>query len=118
MISKLKQIKGKFLYLLIISCNVLKIFFLPFWPLIRGPVASHSESRESERIMKKRENVKEEGRGIELRMGGRQMIKESVVIQLRACLWRGFLSTAAKITRQELSPKVLLIAGKSHLVPQ
>lgn len=44
-----------------------------------------------------------------------------MVIQLRAlteCLWRSFLRAAAKITRQELSPKVLLIAGKSHLVPQ
>lgn len=44
-----------------------------------------------------------------------------MVIQLRAseesAFRRGFLSTAAKITRQELSPKVLLIAGKSHLVP-
>lgn len=36
----------------------------------------------------------------------------------RVCLWLSVLSAAAKITRQELSPKVLLIAGKSHLVPQ
>lgn len=81
--------------------------------------------RESKRqgIRNKRENVKEEG-GIELRMGARQerdnKRKHGYTTQSlrRVCLWQGFLSTAAKITRQELSPEVLLIAGKSHLVPQ
>lgn len=42
-----------------------------------------------------------------------------MVIELgvSVCLLQGILSVAAKVTRQELSPKVLLIADKSHLAP-
>lgn len=78
--------------------------------------------RERRGIWKRRENVKEEG-GIELRMGQRPEKDNkrkhgyTTLSLRRVCLWQGFLSMAAKITRQELSPKVLLIAGKSHLVP-
>lgn len=79
--------------------------------------------RERQRIGKKRENVKDE-RGIELRMGARQEGQNkrkrgyTTPSLRRVCLWQGLSRVAAKITRQELSPKVLLIAGKSHLVPQ
>lgn len=82
-----------------------------------------AESERKTENWKKKENVKEEG-GIELRMGVRQerdnKRKHGYTTHSlrRACLWQGLLSMAATITRQELSPKVLLIAGESHLVPQ
>lgn len=44
--------------------------------------------------------------------------EKAVVIQPRAYDPPAFGEASAKITRQELSPKVLLIANKSDLVPQ
>ena len=70
-------------------------------------------------IVKKKENVKGEGGWLKQSENGNKGKSGYTTERLRrVCPWRGLLSPAAKITRQELSPKVLLIAGKSHLVPQ